>query len=282
MTALHGCGTCGAQKALWPASGCGMGWRSSRWTGVGDVAGIGGEGGMEKLYGPVPYDINVAFPLDSTQLETLRLRLTPFIPSIHAEKYHAAISDPTHFYRYYPFPGMEEPGSYLLFMDGFVRQNPYSILFAIIDRTTTDPENPEWGGKLAGTIALLDYSPTNLSVEIGVLHIATHAVGALLKYCFSMPCPSQSESGLGLRRVHWYAHPDNDASLRLAARMGLKHEGTMIWVRVLPVGKTLGKTPRKNDLLEGPRRDTAILAISWEDWEGGAREIVTTQMARVK
>ncbi|KAG1739866.1 acyl-CoA N-acyltransferase [Suillus paluster] len=243
------------------------------------------------LHGPVPYDINVAFPLDFTQLETPRLKLTPFIPSIHAVKYHAAISDPAHFYRYYPFPDMEEPESYLRFVDAFVRQNPYSILFAIIDRTTPDQEYPEWGGKLAGTIALFGYSPRNLSMELGMLcilpasqrtHVATHAVGILLKYCFTMPCAFQSETGLGLRRVYWYAHSDNEPSLRLAARMGLRREGTLRWALVLPVGKALGKTPRKNDLLEGPGRDTAIMAISWEDWEGGAREIVTTQMARVK
>ncbi|KAG0706794.1 acyl-CoA N-acyltransferase [Suillus ampliporus] len=243
------------------------------------------------LHGPVPYDINVAFPLDFMQLETPRLKLTPFIPSIHAATYHAAIADPTHFYRYYPFSDIEEPEAYLRFMDVFVRQNPNCVLFAIIDRTTPDPEHPEWGGKLAGTIALISYSPTNLSVEIGALcmlpafqrtHVATHAVGILLKYCFTMPCASQSESGLGLRRAYWYTHSDNEPSLRLAARMGLKREGTMRWAWVLPVEKTLGKTPRKNDLLEGLGRDTAIMAMTWEDWEGGAREIVTTQMARMK
>ncbi|KAG1781659.1 acyl-CoA N-acyltransferase [Suillus placidus] len=243
------------------------------------------------LHGPVPYDINVAFPLDFTQLETPRLKLAPFIPSIHAAKYHAAISDPAHLYRYYPFSGIEDPESYLLFMDTFVRQNPYSVLFAIIDKTTPDPDYPEWGGKLAGTIALLNYSPMNLSVEIGVVcilptfqrtHVATHAVGVLLKYCFTMPCASQSESGLGLRRAHWYAHSDNEPSLRLAARMGLRREGTLRWAWVLPVGKALGKTPRKTDLLAGPGRDSAIMAMSWEDWEDGAREIVTTQMARME
>ncbi|KAG1858763.1 acyl-CoA N-acyltransferase [Suillus subalutaceus] len=243
------------------------------------------------LHGPVPYDINVAFPLDFTQLETPRLKLTPFIPSIHAEKYHAAISDPVHFYRYYSFPGIEDPESYLLSLDAFVRQNPYNVLFAIIDRTTPDPDYPEWGGKLAGTIGLLNYSPTNLSVEIGVLcilptfqrtHVATHAVGALLKYCFTMPYASQSESGLGLRRVCWHPHPGNEPSLRLAARMGLEREGTLRWTWVLPVGKECGKTPRKTDLLAGPGRGTAIMAMTWEDWEDGAREIITTQMARME
>ncbi|KAG1734809.1 acyl-CoA N-acyltransferase [Suillus lakei] len=243
------------------------------------------------LHGPVPYDINVAFPLDITQLETSRLKLAPFIPSIHAEKYHAAISDPAHFYRYYSFPSMEEPESYLLFIDAFVRQNPYSVLFAIIDRTSPDPDHPEWGGKLAGTIALLNYSPTNLSVEIGMVcilpafqrtHVATHAVGTLLKYCFTMSYASQSESGLGLRRVCWHTHPDNEPSLRLAARMGLKREGTLKWTWVLPVGKVLGKMPRKNDLLEGRGRDTAVLATSWEDWKDGAREVVTLQMVRME
>ncbi|KAG2147558.1 acyl-CoA N-acyltransferase [Suillus clintonianus] len=242
------------------------------------------------LHGPVPYDINIAFPLDFTQLETPRLKLVPFIPSIHAAKYHAAIPDPAHFYRYFPVSGIEDPESYLLFMDAFVRQNPHNVLLAIIDTTTPDPNHPEWGGVLAGTVALIDYSPTNLSVEIGALcilpafqrtHVTTHAVGTLLKYCLTTPCASQSESGLGLRRVYWYGHPDNEPSLRLATRMGLKREGTLRWTWVLPVGK-LGKTPRKNDPQEGPGRDTVIMAITWEDWEDGARELVTTQMARVE
>jgi RimJ/RimL family protein N-acetyltransferase len=243
------------------------------------------------LHGPAPYDINIAFPLDFAQLETPRLKLAPFIPSIHAARYHAAISDPVHFYRYYPFPGIEDPESHLLLVDTFVRQNPYSVLFAVIDRTTPDPDYPEWEGKLAGTIALLNYSPTNLSVEIGFLcilpafqrtHVATHAVGTLLKYCFTMPYTSQSESGLGLRRVYWYAHADNEPSLRLAARMGLKREGTLRWAWVLPVGKELGKTPRKTDLLAGLGRDSAITAMSWEDWEDGGRENIISQMARLE
>ncbi|KAG2743686.1 acyl-CoA N-acyltransferase [Suillus brevipes Sb2] len=243
------------------------------------------------LHGPVPYDINVAFPLDFAQLETQRLKLVPFIPSIHAAKYHAAISDPAHFYRYYSFSGLEDPESYLLSIDAFIRQNPNNILFAIIDRTTPDPDYLEWGGKLAGTIGLLDYSPTNLSVEIGAMcvlpafqrtHVATHAVGTLLKYCFTMPCASRSEYGLGLRRVHWHAHSCNEPSQRLAVRLGLKREGTLRWACVMPVGKDLGKTPRKNDLLAGSGRDTIIMAMTWEDWEDGAREIVTTQMARME
>ncbi|KAG1726284.1 hypothetical protein EDB19DRAFT_2028412 [Suillus lakei] len=199
----------------------------------------------------------------------LAFEASTVIPSIHAEKYHAAISDPAHFYRYYSFPSMEEPESYLLFIDAFVRQNPYSVLFAIIDRTSPDPDHPEWGGKLAGTIALLNYSPTNLSVEIGMrTHVATHAVGTLLKYCFTMPYASQSESGLGLRRT--------------CCTHGLKREGTLKWTWVLPVGKVLGKMPRKNDLLEGRGRDTAVLATSWEDWKDGAREVVTLQMVRME
>ncbi|KAG1763716.1 acyl-CoA N-acyltransferase [Suillus occidentalis] len=243
------------------------------------------------LHGPVPYDINVAFPLDFAQLETPRLKLVPFIPSIHAAKYHAAISDPAHFYRYYSFAEMEDPESYLLFMDTFMRQNPYSVLFAVIDRTTPDPDYPEWGGKLAGTIGLINYTPTNLSVEIGAVcvlpafqrtHVATHAVGTLLKYCFTMPFASQSESGLGLRRVHWHTHSENEPSLRLAARLGLKREGTLRWAWVLPGGKDIGKTPRQDDLLAGLGRDTAVMAMTWEDWEDGAREIVITQMARTE
>ncbi|KIJ62893.1 hypothetical protein HYDPIDRAFT_62566, partial [Hydnomerulius pinastri MD-312] len=84
-------------------------------------------------------------------------------------------------------------------------------------------------------------------VEIGVLcilpafqrtHVASHAVGILLKYAFALPRVTPSGEteghGLGARRVHWYAHPDNEPSLRLAARMGLQREGTLRWSWVLP------------------------------------------------
>ncbi|KAH7921036.1 acyl-CoA N-acyltransferase [Leucogyrophana mollusca] len=242
-------------------------------------------------YGPHPYDINVAFPLDLSTLETPLIKLTPFIPRIHFSPYFSAIPDLNHFYRYFPFEKQHsaKPEEAMGFIDSFVRKNENSVLLAIIDKTRPDAEH-EFGGSLAGTIALLGHSPSNLSVEIGVLcilpafqrtHVATQAVGTLLRYCFTMP--SASSPGLGLRRVQWFAHPGNGPSINLAKRMGLKEEGIMRWVWVLPEGKEeVGKIPRENDLKKGMGRDTIVLGASWEDWEGGGKELVDKQMTRTK
>ncbi|KAH7915617.1 acyl-CoA N-acyltransferase [Hygrophoropsis aurantiaca] len=243
------------------------------------------------IYGPDPYDINVAFPLDLSALETASVKLVPFIPRTHFAAYLAAIPDLNFFYRYFPFENQHSADIKLSlgFIDNYVRKNENSIVFAVIDKTRPDPEH-EFGGSLAGTIALLNHSPSNLSVEIGVLcilpafqrtHVATQAVGTLLRY--SLALPSASVSGLGLRRVYWYAHPDNNPSVNLAKRMGLKKEGIMRWAWVLPEGKeSVGMAPRGNDLKKGLGRDTIVLATSWQDWEGGGKELVDKEMARTK
>ncbi|KAH7884751.1 acyl-CoA N-acyltransferase [Phlebopus sp. FC_14] len=225
-----------------------------------------------------------------TDLESPLVKLIPFIPAIHAATFFENIPDPQHFYRYYPFEGQEDPDECLLFWDRFVRKDPNSVMFAIMDKSTGEGD-----GVLAGTIGLLGYSPNNLSVEIGVLcvlpafqrtHVASHAVGILLKYCFALPrvTPSGERDGpgLGMRRVHWYAHPDNEPSLRLAARMGLKREATLRWTWVLPAHKKLGLTPREGDLRSGPGRHTAVMAITWEDWEEGGKAQVDSVMSRWK
>ena len=57
-----------------------------------------------ELYGPTPYDINFAYPIHEDTLQSDRLKLVPFVPSVHAESYWQNVSGRAdEVYRYYPF-----------------------------------------------------------------------------------------------------------------------------------------------------------------------------------
>ena len=129
---------------------------------------------------------------------------------------------------------------------------------------------------------------TNLSVKIGFLvilppfqrtHVITIAVG-LLRYVLDLP--TASPPGLGLRRVQWQTSDQNDASIRVARRMGFKREGLLRWDRVF-LGDQ-GKVGNSEDIREGdPRpgtlgRHTLMFAICWDNWENGRRERVAWLM----
>ena len=162
---------------------------------------------------------------------------------------------------------------------------------------------------MAGVIALIKASPANLSAEIGWVivfpafqrtHVASKAVALLLRYCLELPSDSDSDSdsdsaasesanannaappppvrGLGLRRVQWFAHAENEASRRTALRMGFREEGTLRWERVIAPGKVGNGIPvRDGDPLGGasPSRHSVVLSLCVDDWEdGGGRELV--------
>ncbi|RDX44508.1 acyl-CoA N-acyltransferase [Lentinus brumalis] len=236
-----------------------------------------------ELYGPTPYDINFAYPLHEETLQSKRIKLVPFIPSVHAETYWRHVGkSPKEIFRYYPFV-MGTLEQTLSFIERVLRRDPNAVLFAVIDKTRPDAEHPDWGGSLAGVIMLFDTSPSNLSTEIGFVvvfpefrgtHVAKHMVGVLLRYLLQLS--SQSPPGLGFRRVQWTTHPDNAASLGLAQRMGFKVEGRKRWTWVLTDELAeMGPVGREGDPAGGRSgRDTAVLGLCWDDWEGGAREKV--------
>ena len=204
---------------------------------------------------------------------------------------------------YLPFGPFKDIDDFMEdFYEPFIRKSPGNTLFAIFDKTKrntsiigdgtrTVPEEEQPDEALAGLIALLYSSSTNLVTEIGGVmilppfqrtHISSNATGLLLQYALNLP--SQSPPGLGLRRVVWQANVLNKSSVHLAERMGFRLEGVLRWERVLPPGKQeVGQTPREGD----PRRDyvgrdTALLALCWDDWENGGREKVNLIMQRVK
>ena len=110
-------------------------------------------------------------------------------------------------------------------------------------------------------------------------YVTSNAVGLLLRYCLEIP----AKGGLGLRRVQWKANPLNKASIKTATRMGFKEEGVLRWFFPLHDEKKVGhgRPLREVDPLPNkPGRDSALLAITCEDWEAGGRESVQALVDR--
>ncbi|KAH9954578.1 acyl-CoA N-acyltransferase [Russula dissimulans] len=211
-------------------------------------------------YGPDPYDINWIMPLHQTTLESERIKVTPFIPALHAKEYAEQTA--------------AHPSS--IEVELRVRRDPTWILFAIIDKARED--------KLAGLIGLMNTSPANLSAEIGWIlvfpafqrtYVTSNAIGLVLHYCLELPSGPQ-RPGLGFRRVQWTTHTDNEASRRAAKRMGFREEGELRWSWVLPEGyEGNGIALREGDP-KSPRagRNSAVFSLCADDWENGGREHV--------
>jgi len=224
-----------------------------------------------------PYDINFAWPLPT--LETPRIKLIPFVPSQHAEQFFDGLKGHNLFHKVpFSITTLEE---FLSFVE-WIRANPDSVLLLIIDKTGGDSSNPDVGGSMAGIIGLIHTSQANLSTEIGPVailppfqrtHVSSNAIGLMMHYCLDLP----NAGGLGFRRVQWTANPVHQVSIKVAEKMGLIYEGTMRWTWVLPSGKK-GKKSREGDPVTGLGRDSVLLAICWDDWEGGARERVDKLM----
>ncbi|KAG5352363.1 hypothetical protein J132_07438 [Termitomyces sp. J132] len=216
--------------------------------------------------------INFNLPLPPS-LETSRIQLVPFLPSIHAEPFFSAYTASPSLDKYLPISLSTYPALLSLVQDDILKDKA-SVLFAIIDKTKGP--NADLTESLAGIIGLLHSSTKNRTIEIGPViilpgfqgtFVSPNAVGALLKYLLDTP----AQGGLGLRRVQWTANPENQASVRAAQRMGFKLEGIMRWSWCLPQGK------EGREVGEGGRgyekgRDSAVLAVCWDDWENGGRE----------
>ena len=241
------------------------------------------------LYGPDPFDVNFVWPIRPELLETDRVKLVPFIPRIHGEYFWDQVEASPGLLRYYP-TAWTSFEAFLQYHEGIVRRNPEHILLTVIDKTKPDAAHVEFeGGSLAGVMGLYYASPAHLTAEISFVvvlpafqrtHVASNAVGILQRYCLDLP--TATPPGLGLRRVQWCAHPKNLGSVRLAERMGFVQEGIKRWMWVLPEELARdGETPRKADKWpERPGRHTVVLACCWDDWEGGAQEIVKRTMDR--
>ncbi|KAH6903827.1 acyl-CoA N-acyltransferase [Coprinopsis sp. MPI-PUGE-AT-0042] len=183
------------------------------------------------------------------------------------------------------------------------------------DQVPSDPAQAP-APALAGVITYIDSSALNLCTEIGYVmifppwqrtHVARNAVGLLMKYALDTPSeqgPTPLDGpvtgGLGLRRVVWKANARNIPSVKLAQRMGFQLEGVLRWDRALPPGKEaaskhlgglLGEGPEVSSNTPAPKRrgdpkpdwvgrDTAVLSVCWDDWEGGVRDLVLGLMEK--
>ncbi|KAI0338785.1 hypothetical protein BDW22DRAFT_1432305 [Trametopsis cervina] len=226
----------------------------------------------DEAYGPDPYDINFVFDLHFPSLETERVKVVPFVPRLHMEDYWAQVSTSPDLLRYYPFLWDTKP-NFLTFIEHFIRRDPANVLLAIIDKTKP---NPAHGGSLAGTIGFWSSS----FPEFQRTHVATNAVGVLMRHCLDLP--TANPPGLGLRRVEWKAHAKNLGSARLAERMGFRREGMMRWHwAVDPALAKDGDKPREGDKFpDRYGRGTVILATCWDDWENGVRDVVKKNVDR--
>ena len=231
-------------------------------------------------YGPDPYDINWLMPLHDATLESDRVKLTPFIPSLYARGYADQAKAHPDIHRWFPFD-LSTLDTILTMIENLVRRYPMCILFAVIDKAR--------GDAFAGVIGLINTSPTNLVTEIvwAVVfpefrrsYVTNNAVGLLLKYCLELP--SSATPGLGFRRVQWTALTENPASVAVAKRMGFKQECVMRWTWVLPEGAEGNGIPLRDGdpLSPRPGRHSIVFSICADDWESGGRELVRRMIDR--
>lgn len=216
-----------------------------------------------------PYDVNFCFPVK--ELENERIKLTPFIPSIHAEPYFEGTKDHPEIYEYLPLGPYTSSSEIVdqVFVPS-VQPDPGVIVFSVLDKTRLLPESGE--PRFAGMIGLLHTIPSQLTTELGFViilpefqrtHVTTNAIGLMLEWSLDVP----SKGGVGMRRVQWETNITNVASRRVAERMGFQFEMVQRWQRILGEHKggeaVIGEDGRK----DWPGRHTAILSICWDDWE---------------
>jgi len=233
--------------------------------------------------GPDPYDINWMMPLHEATLESDRVKLTPFIPSLHAQAYADVLKTDPDLHRWFPFnlSTLDEIQTMIEFL---LRRPPMCIFFAIIDKAR--------GDALAGVVALVNTSPANLRTEIAWLvvfpefrrtYVTDNAVGLLLNYCLELPNPPPGRGrGLGFRRVEWAGHTESRSSLSVAERMGFKEECLLRWAWVLPEGAEGNGIPLRDGdpMSTKPGRHTVMFSFCADDWESGGRERVQEMIDR--
>ncbi|KAJ7485953.1 acyl-CoA N-acyltransferase [Mycena latifolia] len=247
-----------------------------------------------------PYEHNFCFPVPE-ELRSARVRLTPFVPETHAAPFFAGVQAHPEIFTYLswgPFTSAQNVAEN--FIEARVQPDAGVLLFTVWDisnGTSLPDSHVEEGGAFAGVIGVLGTSPAELTTEIGFVvtlprfrrtHITSHVIGLLLHWALDLPsdpAAGPSASGLGLRRVVWRANARNTPSIRAAERMGFRREGVARWDRVLPRGKPAapenGVHVRAGDArAECAGLDSQILALCWDEWEGGVRETVDAVMAR--
>jgi len=223
---------------------------------------------------PVTYDPNFCFPVKD--LESARVKLTPFIPFKHAEAYFAGTREHPEIYDYLPWEPFSSAQEFAHTAER-IQADRDEVLFAVFDKTQL--RGPGATPLFAGIIGLLNTSKPNLSTEIGFLiilpafwrhGIATTATRMLLRWTLDAP----SNGGLGMRRVQWQANVLNIPSAKVAENIGFRLEGTTRWQRIIQEGKPGSVKPGD----KRPGRHSMIFSLCWDDWEDGGRERVLREI----
>ncbi|KAG2119295.1 acyl-CoA N-acyltransferase [Suillus clintonianus] len=221
---------------------------------------------------PTTHHTNFCFPV--RELESERVKLTPFIPDLHADLYFQGSAAYPDLYDFIPWETFTDASDFVKkVIDSRVRPDGVA-LYAVIDKTRTSP-SPSSSANFAGIIGYMNTSPANLSTEIGYAlilppfqrtHVTTNAIGLLLQYALDLP-----PHGLGLRRVQWMANSRNTKSIGAVQKLGFKLEAILRWDRIFVGSKasvTNGVKEREGDPCPGTiGTDSVLLALCWDDWE---------------
>lgn len=239
----------------------------------------------------ITFNPNFCFTVPSS-IENERLQLVPFDPERHSSSFVQSVAQYPELFSYLPFGPFPHRDIFDPWFEETVLKSQFNIAFAVFDKTRRQ-EHDYHNGTFAGMIGLLNASPKHLSTELGYIiifptfqrtHVSSNAVGLLLNWVLNSPADSV-DPGLGLRRACWSANALNTRSIELAQRLGMKLEAIMRWDRVLPTHKSAFSKPEQ--LREGdpkrecPGRDTARLAICWDDWMSKGRNNAARVMNRV-
>ncbi|TFK28127.1 acyl-CoA N-acyltransferase [Coprinopsis marcescibilis] len=229
---------------------------------------------------PGPYDINFNTPLPE-KLETDKIRLVPFVPSIHAKHFHTVYNQHPELGTYFPFVWTEYSWFLTMFY-AYFHAKPEHLPMIIIDRTKgNDGDNIE--ESMAGMIGYMNSDTHRKSIEIGPVivfpswkrtFVSSHAIGLLMNYAMNLP----EEGGLGLRKLVWTFLSGNEASLKAAQRMGFKVEGTLRWFWEMP--EEVDGEPVDGQRGVGKGKHEVSLSVCWDDWEKEVKELVHKQMNR--
>jgi RimJ/RimL family protein N-acetyltransferase len=239
-----------------------------------------------ELWGPEhEYDLNFLHPIRLESLENDVVKLTPFVPRLHAQMFWDGMSPAAEsLLEHIPWI-LPDLNAFLAVLET-CRSQHNTVLFAVLDKTRPAPHESNLRYPLAGMIGLIRADEARILAEIGPVitlpafqrtHVTGNSIGLLLRYCLDLP--SASVPGIGLRRVVWTTREENPASVKAALRMGFKLEGVARWARVYPETKA-GLPPRDGDPNRGVGVHAIELAICWDDWESGTRELVKKMMER--
>ncbi|KLO13242.1 hypothetical protein SCHPADRAFT_904421 [Schizopora paradoxa] len=235
----------------------------------------------DELYGPTPYDVNFCFPYLPAVLDAGSIRLTPFIPRLHAEAFFTHTAEHPEDFKYMRFHVLNTLEEFLSWYELAYRRNPANMAYAI---NVVDQD----GEHFAGIISLTSCDPERLTAEISMgigfrsfrgNSGSTIATALLLRYCLSSA--TDSPPGLGLRKVGWTAHSHNYPAQALARTVGFQVESMKRWSRLAFSGKR-GNTRvlRDGDPVGIPGIDDLYYVMCWDDWEGEGRKYVQAALTK--